>query len=55
LSHALALVKLQQELRHETKVKTNNEKGGYKKRPRQLYGPDFIENALAPKAVEMPV
>ena len=55
LSHALSLVKLQQELRHETKVKTNSEKGGYKKRPRQLYGPDFIENALAPKAVEMPV
>ena len=54
LSHALALVKLQQGLRHETKVKTNSEKGGYKKRPRSVYGPDFIENALAPKTVEMP-
>ena len=42
--HALALVKAQQELRHEPKVKTNSEKGGYKKRPRQVYGPDFIEN-----------
>ena len=53
LGQALALVKLQQELRHETKIKTNSEKGGYKKRQRSVYGPDFIEAALAPKTVEM--
>ena len=53
LGHALALVKLQQELGHETKIKTSSGKTGYKKRPRSVYGPDFIENALAPKAVEM--
>ena len=34
LGQALAIVKLKQELRHETKVKTNSEKTGYKKRPR---------------------
>ena len=55
LGQALALVKLQQELRHETKIKTNSEKTGYQKRPRQLYGPGFIESAPAPKTVEMPV
>jgi transposase len=55
LSHALSLVKAQQELKRDTKVLTNSEKGGYKKRPRSVYGPDFIENAPAPKAVEMPV
>ena len=55
LGQALALVKLQQELRHKTKIKTNSEKTGYKKRPRQLYGPNYIESQLAPKAVEMPV
>jgi transposase len=55
LSHALALVKAQQDLRRQPKVLTNSEKTAYQKRPRQLYGPDFIENALAPKTVEMPV
>ena len=55
LGQALALVKLQQELRHETKIKTNSEKTGYQKRQRQLYGPGFIKSAPAPKAVEMPV
>ena len=54
LSHALTLVKDQQELKRETKILSNSEKGGYKKRPRSVYGPDFVENALAPKAVEMP-
>lgn len=53
LGHALAFVKLQQELRHDTKVKTNSEKDGYKKRPRQIYGPNFVEKPLAPKAVKM--
>ncbi|MGI4756771.1 MAG: hypothetical protein ACRYGF_07975 [Janthinobacterium lividum] len=31
------------------------EKDGYKKRPRQVYGPDFIEKLPAPKTVEMTV
>ncbi len=54
LGHALSIVKAQQDLKRETKVLTNSEKGGYKKRSRSVYGPDSIENALAPKAVEMP-
>ena len=32
---------------------TNSDKGGYQKRGRQLYGPDYVENVPAPKAVEM--
>ncbi len=55
LSHALSLVKAQQELKRETKVLTNSEKDGYKKRPRQVYGPNFIEKPPAPKTVEMTV
>ena len=43
LSHALSLVKAQQDLKHETKVLTNSEKTGYKKRPRQVYGPNYVE------------
>jgi hypothetical protein len=54
LGHALSIVKAQQDLKRETKVLTNSEKGGYKKRSRSVYGPDFIENVRAPKAVEMP-
>jgi hypothetical protein len=50
LSHALSLVKAQQELKRETKVLTNSERAGYKKRPWSVYGPDFIDNALAPKS-----
>ena len=53
LGHVLSIVKAQQDLKRETKVLTNSEKTGYKKRSRQVYGPNFIENALAPKAVEM--
>ena len=53
LSHALATVKAQQDIRHEPKIQTNSDKGGYKKRPRKVYGPDYkTENAPAP-AVEM--
>ena len=55
LGHALALVKAQQDLKRETKILTNSEKTGYKKRPRQVYGPDYVEILPAPKAVEMPV
>jgi hypothetical protein len=39
LGHALALVKAQQDLKLATKVKTNSEKTGYKKRGRKAYGP----------------
>lgn len=53
LGHALSLVKAQQKLKRETKVLTSSEKDGYKKRPRQVYGPNFIEKPPAPKAVEM--
>jgi hypothetical protein len=49
LGHALSLVKAEQELKRETKVLTNSEKGGYKKRSRSVYGPDFIENVRAQK------
>ena len=53
LSHALATVKAQQDIRHEPKIQTNSEKGGYKKRPRTAYGADYkTESAPAP-AVEM--
>ena len=55
LGHALAIVKAQQEFKRETKVLTNSEKDGYKKRPRQVYGPNFTEKPPAPKTVEMTV
>ena len=53
LGHALAIVKAQQNQKLEAKVLTNSEKTGYKKRPRQVYGPDFVEKKTAPAAVEM--
>ena len=53
LGHALRIVKAQQELKHVPKVMTNSDKGGYQKRPRQLYGPDYKEKTHAPKAVEI--
>lgn len=34
-------------------VMTNSAKGGYKKRPRQLYGQDYKAELAAPPAVEM--
>jgi hypothetical protein len=34
-------------------VMTNSARGGYKKRPRQLYGPDYKAELAAPPAVEM--
>ncbi len=52
LGHALAIVKAQQDKRLETKVLTNSEKTGYKKRPRQNYGPDYIEKEREPAAME---
>ena len=55
LGHALALVKAQQDLIRETKVMTNSEKTGYKKDPRAIYGPDFVEKTRSRAAVEIPV
>ncbi len=55
LGHALALVKAQQDIKRETKVLTNSEKTGYKKRPRQLYVPNYVDTPATPKAVEMTV
>src|SRR5277367_519583 len=55
LGHALAFVKAQQDLKHETKVMTNSEKLGYKKTPRRVYGPDFEPKTTLTEAVEMPV
>ena len=52
LGHALSIVKAHQDLKRETKVLTNSEKTGYKKRPRNLYGPDYKET-VAEAAVEM--
>jgi transposase len=53
LSHALATVKAQQDIKHLPTVMTNSAKGGYKKRPRQIYGPDYKEEIAAAPAVEM--
>ena len=53
LGHALAIVKAQQDQKLETKVLTNSEKTGYKKRPRRTYGPDYEQNKSAAAAVEM--
>ena len=53
LGHALAIVKVQQDLKRTTKVMTNSEKTGYKKRPRQVYGPDFNMKSTPAAAVEM--
>jgi len=53
LGQALAFVKAQQDRKHETKVMTNSEKPGYKKTPRQVYGPDFKPKTKSGAAVEM--
>ena len=55
LGHALTIVKAQQDLERETKVMTNSEKTGYKKNPRAIYGPDFVEKTRSRAAVEMTV
>ncbi len=55
LGHALAFVKAQQDLKHETKVMTNSEKLGYKKTPRRVYGPGFEPKTRPSAAVEMTV
>jgi hypothetical protein len=53
LGHALATVKAQQDIKHVPKVMTNSAKGGYKKNPRRLYGPDYKPKIAAAPAVEM--
>ena len=53
LGHALKIVKAQQEIKRSPEVMTNSAKGGYKKHPRQLYGPDYKYKLAAPQAVEM--
>ncbi len=55
LGHALTLVKAQQDIKRETKVLTNSEKTGYKKGPRSVYGPDYVEKKRSRAAVEMTV
>jgi hypothetical protein len=52
LSHALTIVKAQQDLKLATKVMTNSEKTGCKKNPRAIYGPDFVEKTRSRAAVE---
>jgi transposase len=42
LGHALALVKSQQDLRHTTRVMTNSEKTGYRKRTRIVNAPPLV-------------
>ncbi len=45
LGHALAVIKAQQDTYFTPKVNTNSQKGGYQKRRRNVYGPDYIEPA----------
>jgi hypothetical protein len=52
LGHALKIVKAQQEIQRSPEVMTNSTKGGYKKHPRQVYGPDYREKLAVPEAVE---
>ena len=57
LGHALTIVKAQQETKRLPTVLTNSAKGGYQKRGRPLYGPDYVakadDNLPAPEAVEI--
>ena len=41
LGHVLRKVKEQQDTHHAPEVQTNSSKGGYQKRGRRLYGPDY--------------
>ena len=47
LSHALAVIKAQQDMNITPKVKTNSQLGGYQKRGRKVYGPDYIGPTLS--------
>ena len=53
LSHALKIIKAQQDVKREPKVQTNGEKISYKKSPRLLYGPNYKPKSAAAPAVEM--
>ena len=53
LGHALTIVKAQQEIKRLPTVLTNSDEGGYKKRGRQFYGPDYVEDLPAPETVGM--
>ena len=53
LSHALTIIKAQQQVKREPKVQTNSEKLGYKRNPRQLYGPNYKPTSAPAPAVEM--
>ncbi|MBB5061096.1 hypothetical protein HDF16_005832 [Granulicella aggregans] len=53
LSHAVTIIKAQQDVKREPKVQTNSEKIGHKKNPRQLYGPNYKPNSAVAPAVEM--
>jgi hypothetical protein len=55
LGHALTVVKAQQDIKHQPKVRTNSKKLGYQKRGRQLCGPDYKPKIVAPPAAEMTV
>jgi hypothetical protein len=46
LGNALALAKAKQDLKQAARVLTNSEKGGYMKRPRRTYAPDFPSKAM---------
>jgi hypothetical protein len=54
LSHALTIVKAQQDVKREPKVQTSSEKIGYKKNPRQrLWAETTNRKFAAAPAVEM--
>ena len=53
LRHALTTVKAQQDVKLSPKTMTNSEKGGYKKNPRRVYGPDYVPKSNGVPAVEM--
>ncbi len=53
LRHALTTVKAQQDTRRLPKIMTNSDKGGYKKNPRRVYGPDYVPKSAGEPAVEM--
>jgi hypothetical protein len=53
LTHALAAVKAQQDIKRLPKILTNSDKGGYKKNPRRVYGPDHSSKIAPAPAVEM--
>lgn len=53
LSHALTIIKAQQDRKLEPKIQTNSQKIGYKKNPRQLYGEKYKPKSAPAPAVEM--